>query len=397
MIDRVRLLKFWRLGATPILCTVGGLLLSGCSLTGRMSTFDPKGPIAQNQLNLFYITLVVTGFLWLSVGSVLLFALVKFREKPGDADKPFPSQGHGNPFVEISLIGASILCLVIIAVPTVRGIWMMEVLPVPEEEAIVVNVTGYQWWWKFEYPDEGIVTANELTIPVGKVVKLNLRSEDVIHSFWIPKLAGKVDLMPGRKNWMWLQADEEGYYFGQCAEYCGESHAYMLIRADALSESDWDDWVQQQQVGASPPENAWMWETVKSGEESERAQYRDDPVFRGAELFSGRGGCVQCHTVDGKSMDSEIGTISISAGTDGPNLTHVASRSSLAAGMLENRGDDGKIDAEKQLDNLFRWIYTSETVKPGNLMASTVQEKIASNGLTKGDFQDIAAFLQSLK
>ena len=367
-------------------------------MTGRMSTFDPKGPVAESQLELFYITLVVTGFLWLTVGSALLVALVKFRERPGDENKPYPSPAHGNPFVEISLIGVSILCLVVIAVPTVRGIWIQEVLPVDEEDAIVVDVTGYRWWWKFDYPDLGVVTANELTIPVGKVVKLNLRSDDVIHSFWIPKLAGKVDLMPGRKNWMWIQADEEGHYYGQCAEYCGASHAYMLIRANALSEIDFENWVEAQRTGATPPVSAGSWAAVRSTDESVKAPLREDPIFRGAELFLGRAGCVQCHTVDGRSTEpGQNELIPLAAGVDGPNLTHVGSRSSLAAGMLENRRADGTIDPDKQLDNFFRWIYSSETVKPGNLMHTTVQTTIENQGLTKNDFRDIAAFLQTLK
>ena len=188
-----------------------------------MSTFVTKGPVAETQYDLFMLTVWVTLGIFIAVGGAFAFAIIKFRERPND-DRPMPSQGHGNPLVEIGLIGVSILLLVIIAVPTLKGIWYTHDTPedpesfmgawykgeeLAEEESenpLIVKVIGYQWWWAFEYPQLGITTANEMVIPAGKVVHLELRSSDVIHSFWLPRIAGKVDLIPGRTNSMWIQA-----------------------------------------------------------------------------------------------------------------------------------------------------------------------------------------------
>ncbi|NBV48582.1 MAG: hypothetical protein EBR95_05980, partial [Verrucomicrobia bacterium] len=180
---------------------------------------------------------------------------IKFRSRPGDENKPaIIEEGHGNPLIEIGLITASIGALVIIAIPTLSAIWYTDDVPaesVPtsklaawyprveggrenyaksvEEQVLEVDVIGKQWWFRFEYPQLGLTNdakhsvPNELVIPKGKAVRINLRSEDVIHSFWVPKIAGKVDLMPGRKNHMWIQADQTGHYYGQCAEFCGDS------------------------------------------------------------------------------------------------------------------------------------------------------------------------------
>jgi cytochrome c oxidase subunit 2 len=204
---------------------MGALFLGGCNLDTRMSTFVTKGPVAETQYDLFMLTVWVTLGIFIVVGGAFAFAIIKFRERPND-DRPMPSQGHGNPLVEIGLIGASILLLVIIAVPTLQGIWYTHDTPadpesymgawysgeeLAEEEAenpLIVKVIGYQWWWAFEYPQLGITTANEMVIPAGKVVHLELRSFDVIHSFWLPRIAGKVDLIPGRTNSMWIQAGD---------------------------------------------------------------------------------------------------------------------------------------------------------------------------------------------
>ena len=379
------------------------LVASGCSLRDRMSTFDTKGPIAEMQLDLFMVTLYVTLFLFVTVGGTLLVALIRFREKAGDKTKPYPEQMHGNSVIEVGLIAVSILCLVIIAVPTLQGIWFQEVLPsdIPEEEVIEVNVKGWQWWWSFEYPDltdsngRPITTANELVIPKGKVVKLNLRSMDVIHSFWLPKLAGKVDLMPGRQNWMWLRADEEGHYYGQCAEYCGESHAYMLLRAEVLSEEDWQMWVAHQHEGAVVPEGATSWPKFFTALKEKSEDLNRNSVLRGARHFMTSGGCIQCHTIDG-AIDAN--GYSRAVGLLGPDLTHVASRKSLGAGLLDNRapGTD-EIDAGIQSDNILQWIYHTDSIKPGNLMSEQVQLNIANQNLTEDNFRDIASFIQTLK
>ncbi len=206
-------------------------------LEGPQSTFETAGPVAKGQLQIFYVTLWVTTFLFVGTGAALAIATWKFRAKrDATTNAEPPPQGHGNPFVELGLTVGSIICLVFIAVPTLKGIKFGYDVPngdtpgklaalVEKGDAYRVTATGYQWWFQFDYPTEKIqgggtlVTANELVIPAGKPVHVDIRTRDVIHSFWVPKLAGKVDMIPNRANHLWLQADEPGYYFGQCAEY----------------------------------------------------------------------------------------------------------------------------------------------------------------------------------
>ena len=233
-------------------------LVSGGWLSGPQSTFDTKGPVAETQLEVFYVTLWVTLAIFAIVGSVLAYTTFKFKARnETDEHAEPPPQGHGNPLIELSLIVASILALVIIAVPTLKAIWYTYDVPEDQMDNIYeVTAVGYQWWFKFEYTHEmapqpfggeaPLVTANELVIPAGRPVRVNLRTVDVIHSFWVPKLAGKVDMMPNRGNHLWLQADEPGYFWGQCAEYCGESHAVMRFRVIALAEPEFNAWLANQ-------------------------------------------------------------------------------------------------------------------------------------------------------
>lgn len=368
---------FFRLSGLLVLLTAAGCSAS----TDRMSTLDPKGPLAQMQLDLFMVTVYVCTVIFILVGAALAFVVWRFRAQ-GPADHTVPKQSHGNPLVEMGLIALSVIALVFIAVPTVKGIWYMHEMPEGSEEAAIeINVRGYQWWWSFDYPEEGITTANELVIPEDTVIKLNLRTNDVIHSFWLPKIAGKVDLMPGRRNWMWIKADEPGHYYGQCAEYCGDAHAYMLFRADVLPQDEYDAWVAEKSQGARAPDGSddwsgWMQQASAGG------GFPEDDIQEGARLFFTKGGCIQCHAIDG----------SIAMGILGPNLTHVGSRSSLAAGILENRGENGEIDPAKQLENLDWWIRESYRLKPGNLMYEQVRQtwdEEAMALLQEGDLNSI--------
>ncbi|MEO0795208.1 MAG: cytochrome c oxidase subunit II [Verrucomicrobiota bacterium] len=372
--------------------------LAGCSFNLKQSTLDPKGPVAREQLDLFYITVWVSLGIFIVVGGALVWVVWHFRERPGDEDKPMPSQGHGNPLIEIGLIGASIFLLVIIAIPTLRAIWFTHELPEDQpyyeesklgawyggeiskeakDDVLEITVDGWQWWFGFEYPQLGIVTANEFVIPKGKVVKFNLRGRDVIHSFWLPKLGGKVDLMPGRKNWMWLMADEEGYYFGQCAEFCGDAHAYMLFRAEVVSDEEFEKWVAEYKQGAPAPSGfkskptaekpepthqddwmEWFKQSASNPDKLMTGNKKQDDITKGAQLFMGDGKCIVCHAIDA----------SPAAGVIGPNLTKVAERKSLAAGILNHYTEDGGIDAVKQQENFIEWIARSHHYKPGNLM-----------------------------
>lgn len=187
---------------------VFALLCAGCGSNesifptkGPQSTFQAHGPVAEAQLDLFYVTVWVCTVIFVIVGAVLAFATIKFRARTAaDEHAEPPPQGHGNPLIELSLIGASVLALVIIAIPTLKGIWYAYDVPEAEREnAYEVTATGYQWWFRFEYPNEqienagNVITGNELVIPAGRPVRIQLRTVDVIHSFWVPKLAGKVD------------------------------------------------------------------------------------------------------------------------------------------------------------------------------------------------------------
>ena len=346
--------------------------------TGQQSTLDPQGPLALNQLKIFYVTLWVTIFLFVTVGGALAFAIWKFRMRKGDDPDYIPPQSHGHPLVEMGLVVGSAALLVVIAIPTFGGILLKERPPVMEgEEAFVVNVTGYQWWWGFEYPEYGFHTANELVFPAGKVIKLNLKANDVIHSFWLPKLAGKTDLMPGQDNAMWIKADEPGYFWGQCAEYCGDSDAYMLFRAKALTDDEFAAWLERQQSA-----------TVVNASIGDYAPLNNDGadeelVLTGSQLFIEN--CARCH-----SLDSKVQTM-------GPNLAHFGSRTSIAAGWLEN-----------ETENLVHWILHPDKVKPGNFMwegfpdpndplGPPQMEGLMDANLTEAQAEAIAAYLYTLK
>lgn len=394
------------------------LMLAGCKLNfwqmdGHQTTMVTSGPVAQHQLHVFYVTCWVTLILFVIVGAVLAYATIKFKARTADDEHAEPPpQGHGNPLIELSLIGASVLALVFIAVPTLKAIWFTYDVPEEQKEtAYEINATGYQWWFRFDYPKEQIdgvgdlVTANELVIPAGKPVRVNLRTIDVIHSFWVPKLAGKVDMIPNRGNHLWLQADEPGYFWGQCAEYCGDSHAVMRFRVIALNEADFAEWVAREKGNArtvdakiagssekpkiefasfkrnqygfsdkwdpgasvSPLDN---WKQQQFPEKDENAAL----IAEGRKLFQAKT-CVACHTVRGHD----------GMGITGPDLTHVGSRTTVAAGLLENNAEQ-----------LARWIMHPDQVKPGNKMYTT---GYVPNGITVSQEEATAlvAYLHSLK
>ena len=408
-------------------------IMAGCSkeeLTVRQSTMDPKGPVAQVQFDVFMDTVWLVVVLFALVGGLMVYAVIKFRSRPGDENKPaIVEDGHGNPLIEIGLITASIGALVIIAIPTLSAIWYTDDVPaeaVPtsklsawyprvegtrenyaktvEEQVLEVDVIGKQWWFRFEYPQLGMTNdakhsvPNELVIPKGKAVRINLRSEDVIHSFWVPKIAGKVDLMPGRKNHMWIQADQTGHYYGQCAEFCGDSHAYMLFRVEVLEPADFAKWVQKQKADAAP---------VAAGTAAEK----------GKALFAAKS-CVMCHNVGGH----------FGAGAFGPDLTHVASRKSLAGAWLDNRDvakqraleqstgnteNSVPVDEAKLKANLIKWIGSSgvahgadgklsKDVKPGNRMHYYKMFNVAglretNQQFTAEELDHLADYLLTLK
>jgi cytochrome c oxidase subunit 2 len=409
------------------------LTLSGCklaevfSLSGPQSTMVTAGPVAKSQWDLFMVTVYVTTFIFIVTGAVLAYAQIKFRAR-SEADEhavPPAEAGHGNPLVEIGLIAGSVALLVIIAIPTVRGIWYTYDVPaedVKNGNAMEVNATGYQWWFKFEYPSEQVklatggeaplVVGNELVVPAGYAVRVNLRTIDVIHSFWIPKLAGKVDMMPNRANHLWFKADKPGYFYGQCAEYCGESHAIMKFRVIALSPSDYAKWLENQkqggrtvtaqslaaeQVNEQPKARFATLNLTPGSTFSGSPEFDADPfaawhakqqpnpgedpalIASGRKLFAEKT-CITCHTVRGHE----------GIGITGPDLTHVGSRTSIAAGVLENSAE-----------RLHQWIKTPDYFKPGNKMYHGGYIDV-TNGQPKFSLNDteidaLVAYLHSLK
>ena len=428
---------------TFFLQSLAFLFFTSCSrIDHKQSALDPKGLVAQNQYDIFMLSVWITIFLFCAVGGCLLYVLWRYRAKSKEEAMEIPEQMHGNSKIETTLILASAVILVILAVPTLQGVVLMNRVPDPNdqatleklkldksqiEDAITVNVTGKRFFWVFEYPQYGIVTANELVFPASKAVRVNLRTEDVIHSFWLPKLAGKMDLMPGQENFLWFIADEDkirsrvdpdgnpytedvktampsvfdgkmrqaifakqaftdefeavgGLFYGQCAEYCGNSHAYMSFRALAQTDEDFDKWVLKFRNAQNPnlqptsyvSENEYAegdivtfldsklgenvsreFRAVKSAAKGQNPDTKpdvwekahSDDYEKGKMLFSTLQ-CVQCHAINRTGL-----------GAKGPNLTLFGLRTSLAAGWMRND--------EKSLD---KWLRNSNDIKFGNLM-----------------------------
>ncbi|MDX2187090.1 MAG: cytochrome c oxidase subunit II [Opitutaceae bacterium] len=368
-----------------VLLTSAGLivsLLAGGWIHGPQSTFDTHGPVARAQLEVFYVTLWVTGVIFVIVAGALTYATLKFKARTeADEHAEPPPQSHGNPLVELSLIVASVAALVVIAVPTLRAIWYTY--DVPEEDkpnAYQINAMGFQWWFRFQYPSEEVESqgikgkltlANELVIPVGRPVRINLRTYDVIHSFWVPKLAGKVDMIPNRANHLWLLAEKPGYYWGQCAEYCGESHAVMRFRVVALEENEFKAWVEAQKRPAreatgqqadfatydTTPKvrNTAGWSSgfdanpLENWKKQQEIPAQEDValIAKGRQLFQEKT-CISCHAVRGHFDGGN---------PSAPDLTHVGSRTTIAGGLLETNAA-----------NVHRWITDPNGVKPGNKM-----------------------------
>lgn len=331
------------------LLAAAGILLTGCHEHLPQSLLDPQGPVARMQSGLLELSLYIGIGIGLFVSTALLYVVFRFRAR-GNLSH-VPKQIHGNTALEIIWTLIPIIILAFVAVPTVRAAFATHRPPTEANE--VIRAVGHQWWFAFEYPNAGFTTASEVVIPVGEPVLVELTSNDVIHSFWVPKLAGKMDVMPGRINTMWLLAEEEGTYYGQCAEFCGTSHAEMRFRVHAVSREAYDAWVKERQAGAKEP---------------------TDPVaLTGKALFEGEGNrtaCFTCHTIDGSTK---------ATGIIGPNLSNIGARSTIAGGILENNEE-----------NLRRWILDPQSIKPEVNMT-------AHPNLTEEELQALITYLQSLE
>jgi cytochrome c oxidase subunit 2 len=323
------------------------LFLTGaCSAVGwdwntPMTTVIPKSDFGRVTHDIFMLISWWTLGIFIAVEGALLYACWRFRERPG---APIPKQVHGHTVLEISWTIAFAVILLIIAIPTIRVIFKTQ--EAPAATALRVDVYGKQWWWEFHYPQQKITTANELHLPKGQAVAFFLNAPDVIHSFWIPQLGGKRDVVPHRVNQLVLTPNRPGEYPGQCAEYCGMSHANMRFRVFVHEPADFEKWVKAQQ--APPVESA-------------------DPVAQQGRTLFTQSTCVGCHTIAG-----------VSAGHIGPDLTHFASRKTFAGSLMATTPE-----------NLIRWIENPEHMKPGALMPNL--------GFKGEESKALAAYLLSLK
>ena len=313
---------------------LSSLLLAACSAEDNgQNSLKPEGPQADKIDRLFipvFWVSVVIGVLVL--GAVVVFAL-RFRYRSGKNENP--KQIHGSTPLEIGWTIVPALILAVVAVPTIITIFDLNKEPTGD----VVNVTavGKQWWWEFKYPEQDVVTANELVIPAGRPVRVNLTACDeslpdkcnVIHSFWVPELNGKRDVVPGRKTFTTIEADKPGTYLGQCAEYCGLSHANMRFRVIAKEPGEFDRWIGEQQQGPSVPFQ------VGTGAQTQ-------PAGPTQELMSTKFQCTNCHSVG----DSKVSSY-------GPNLTHLASRTTFASGYFE-----------LTRDKLVEWVHNAPGLIP---------------------------------
>jgi cytochrome c oxidase subunit II len=338
------------------------LMLSGCDFAAHLSTLDPLGPVAKVQYDILIFTTILSLIVCVGVGIVLYIAMTRFRRRAGD--NSVPDQGHGNPTLEAGLIALATVLTLIVAFPAVRA--NLEVgkrlEPTPDGKEIVINVMGYQWWWAFEYPDLGIVTANEIHVPENRKIIFNLNSADVLHSFWIPKIGGKTDLIPNQENHLWFDTTgvPAGVYYGQCAELCLGAHAYMRMRVVVDDEATYNSWVKSFQQQQQQPLNALANTTAS------------DPLVEQGKLLFKQKGCAACHAVGGYS----IGQV------DKPNLTHFGLRTSVAAGVLD-----------MSQENLEAWLKDPQEVKPTNRMP-TLWSKDDPN--RDAEVTAIATFLRSL-
>jgi cytochrome c oxidase subunit II len=358
------------------------LLLAQAAPSQNLSIFAPVSPPAESIRSLSVLVLAITGGIFIVVEGILIYSIYRFRHRAG-GPRAEPPQVYGSKPIEIAWTAAPALIVFVLVLINARTLWEVNVpppRPVEGNNALFVTVVGRQWWWEYTYEyyngkpiralgsdgketDLPVVTANELHIPaseqgVPRPVYLTLKSADVCHSFWVPRLAGKTDLIPGRTNSMWFQTDQPGLYVGQCGEFCGTQHANMLLRVVASPAPEFEQWLLNEASEArSPPQDT-----------SDDAQR----VRAGQKLFFGQS-CINCHAVRGSVVDGVK-----AAGRYAPDLTHLMSRATLASGVVANTRE-----------NLRRWVTDPQTIKPGCLMPAF--------GFVDRERDDIVRYLQTLR
>jgi cytochrome c oxidase subunit 2 len=351
------------------------LLASTDGSPQNLSIFDPVSPPGESIRNLSFLVLAITGFIFVVVEGILIYSIVRFRRR-GAAAGAEPPQVYGSKPIEIAWTAAPALVVFVLALVSARTLWEVNVpppAPHPEDNTLFVTVVGRQWWWEYRYDhyngrELGFTTANELHIPaseagVARPVYLTLKSADVCHSFWVPRLGGKTDLIPGRINSMWFQTDRPGLYLGQCAEYCGTQHANMLLRVYVDTPDEFERWLELQQKDRWP--------------EKDDPRLRDERVRAGERAFLAQS-CVNCHAVRGTPAEGKYA----------PDLTHLMSRRTLASGMIANDPEDRPLD-DLDGSKLRAWVADPQKIKPGCLMPAF--------GLDNRERDDLVRYLLTLR
>jgi cytochrome c oxidase subunit 2 len=395
--------------AIAALTAVIVVALAACSTVVPNTTLAPKTEFGR-AIDALWDTLLFWGtIVFILVETFLIYTIVRFRRREG---QPAPKHVHGNTTLEIAWTLAPAVILAIIAVPTVKTIFDTQ-RPAPAN-ALTVEVIGHQWWWEFRYPQYGVTTANELYLPVGRTANFVLKTQDVLHSFWIPQLGGKRDLITNRTNHLWFTPESTAVWNGVCVEYCGTSHANMRFKTFVVSAEQFDAWANHQRGGpvfgapvpaaavtpapaaaaaaqdsvapSTPPPAAGQGPTYPADRlPIHAASYNPVPedltignvtgdASRGAQLYR-TAPCIACHAIQG-----------VSAGIVGPNLTHFGSRTSLGAGLFPN-------DAR----HVALWIKNSPAMKPGSTMPPFGKSATMPAGYDDQQLADLAAYLLSLK
>jgi cytochrome c oxidase subunit 2 len=310
------------------------------------STWMPASDNADRIHDVYVLIFWLAGAVFVGVMFLVLLFSLMFKEQEGVE----AHQTHGNPRLEILWTFIPVIIVGIMAVPTFDAIVAYEGDPPAEVEPLEVVAIGHQWWFEFQYPEQGITTATDLYIPVDRPVHVTLYSDDVIHSFWVPRLMGKKDMVPSRENAIWFTPNETGTFLGQCAEFCGLSHAKMRFRVIVQEPADFDTWVATTQEPPPAPDQL------------------EGLVAEGAQLFL-QAGCTGCHVIDG--YPGAVGEV-------GPNLSLVGARSTLAGGWLENTPEQ-----------LAEWLRDPPAEKPGSFMPDL--------DLSEDEIERLVAYLQTLQ
>ena len=327
-------------------------ILSACDKSP--SILSAEGPAARKEAGIAWMVFIICFVIFIGVTSVLLYSVFKFRARP---NMPEPQQLHGNTKLEIAWTIAPTVVLFIIRAVTVST--MCALAQPKDPNTITVRAIGHQWWWEFQYNNGTVVTADEMHVPLNTVVHIDLVSDNVIHSFWVPQLTGKTDVIPGHNNTMWLEANKVGNYRGECAEFCGTQHAHMDFVVVAQTASDYQIWLAAQQNQAATPATGSVQE-------------------QGLAVFKANG-CASCHQIDG---------VTPSGPKIGPNLTHFGARQLIAGGVLTNT-----------TDNLTAWLHNAQTVKPGVDMPAFDGSASAQgyHDISPDQLSQLVQYLQSLQ